>query len=161
MHLAIAGIDDGRAGYEKLAEACGVGNRIHILGPLPRPRLFAVMKNCIGVITASRAEGGGPTMTILECGFFGLPLIASNIPPHAESLEDGVDCLLVPTDDIDGVVKAVERLIDDRQLADKLGKTLQRKVLAFGSGEAMARSFVEVAYLPALQSLEGRRERLG
>lgn len=151
VHLVIAGIDDGRAGYEKLARECGVSARIHILGSLPRPRLFAVMKNSMGVVTASRAEGGGPTMTILECGFFGLPLIASNIPPHAESLEDGVDCLLVPTDDPDSVAKAVERLIDDRRLAGKLGKALQCKVLAFGSGERMADSYVKVAYIPALR----------
>lgn len=151
LHLLLAGADDERRGYESLAETCGVSSQVHILGSMPRPQLLAIMAGAIGIVTASRSEGGGPTMTVLEAGSFARPLIASSIPAHTEFLECGVDSLLVPPEDPESIASAVLLLVNDPALATKLGKALQEKVRATGSAEQMCERYVRAAYAPALQ----------
>ncbi len=149
IHLVIAGQDDGRSGYEKLAAECGVSDRVHILGPLPRSRLFAIMKRAMGMVSTSRSEGN--PMAILEAGYFCLPVVASDIPPHAQALEDGVDSLLVPCEDPESTAAALARLASDTPLAEQLGQALQRKVETFSSGEVLASNYVDLAYRRAVK----------
>jgi glycosyltransferase involved in cell wall biosynthesis len=150
LHLLLVGADKEGKEYRALAESLGASHHVHILGSLPRQQLLGIMSRAIGVVTASRSEGGGPTMTILESGFLARPLVASSIPAHAECLRDGVDCLLVAPEDPDGIAAAVARLVDDPALADSLGQALHRKVMDFSSAEQMSEGYARLAYSPAL-----------
>lgn len=155
LHLIMAGNDEDRGGYENLAEACDVSAKIHILGRLPRPQLLSIMKGALGLVTASRSEGD--PMAILEAGSLRLPVIASNIPAHAGNLCDEVDSLLVPSEDIEGVARAVTRLMGDPALGRRLGQALCQKVHNTRSAEKMAADYVADAYAPALELEQSQR----
>lgn len=60
-------------------------------------------------------------LSILESMFFGCPSVATNVGGIPEVVENGVDGLLVPFGDVDGLSKAVQRLIDNPDERKKLG----------------------------------------
>ena len=63
-----------------------------------------------------------PTITVLEALSLGKALIATNVGGADEVLVDGQNALLVRPEAPDDLAAAIRRLIEDRALADKLGK---------------------------------------
>jgi len=96
------------------------------------------------VITASRHEGGGPTMTVLEAGALAKPLIASNIPAYTETLTNDKDSIIVPKEDVAAIVSAVERLLDDPLFAKNIGQSLRELVETNYSSEQTAKRYSDV-----------------
>lgn len=62
-------------------------------------------------------------LSILEAMVFGCPSIATRVGGIPEVVEDGVDGLLVPFGNVEALTSALEKLIQDRDLRSKLGKT--------------------------------------
>jgi len=60
-------------------------------------------------------------LSILEAMFFGCPSVATNVGGIPEVVENGVDGLLVPFGDVDGLALEVQRLVDDVDKRKKLG----------------------------------------
>lgn len=60
-------------------------------------------------------------LSILESMFFRCPSVATNVGGIPEVVENGVDGLLVPFGDVDGLSRAVQRLIDNPDERKKLG----------------------------------------
>jgi glycosyltransferase involved in cell wall biosynthesis len=59
---------------------------------------------------------------LLESMAAGAPVVATRVGGTPEALHDGVTGLLVPPGDAGAIVTAVSRLLDDRQLACRLGR---------------------------------------
>lgn len=59
-------------------------------------------------------------VSVLEAGAFGLPIVATAVGGVPYLLRDGVTGLLVPDGDVDGMVNAVRRLLQEPQLAGAL-----------------------------------------
>ena len=74
------------------------------------------------VVLVSRYAEGLPTI-LAEAGASGVPVITSAQGGCAEIVTDGVNGLVVPTDDADALLTALERLSLDPALADKLGQS--------------------------------------
>jgi glycosyltransferase involved in cell wall biosynthesis len=66
----------------RLVKDLGIGDRVHYLGVVPRPDLFALMRRSAAVINPSLFEGWG--MTIDEARSFGKPLLLSDIAAHRD-----------------------------------------------------------------------------
>lgn len=154
LHLVIIGksAEEGGA-YRKLAEDHGCSHLVHIVGSHPRNDVLRAMKRSLGIITASRREGGGPTMTVLEAGALAKPLIASDIPSYSECLTDGEDCLLVPKEDVAAIEAAVTTILEDLTFAKGLGRTLGQMVAAKYSAEQTGEHYAEI-YRRALGAAE-------
>lgn len=58
---------------------------------------------------------------VLEAMAMARPLVVSATPGIADYVEDGVDCSVVPAADAGALAAAIERLLDDRVLAERLG----------------------------------------
>lgn len=144
LHLVMLGKADERKSYEALAVECGCADRIHILGSHPRASVLRAMHRAHGVITASRSEGGGPTMTVLEAGALAKPLIASDIPSYTECLHDGTDALLVPRGEFAPIVDAVTRVLEEPELARRLGASLTELVTSRYSDRDTASRYAAV-----------------
>ena len=61
-------------------------------------------------------------LSILESMFFSCPSVATNVGGIPEVVTNGVDGLLVPFGDVDGLANAVQRLVDDVDERITLGK---------------------------------------
>jgi phosphatidyl-myo-inositol dimannoside synthase len=64
-------------------------------------------------------EGFG--IVFREAGRFGLPVVGTRAGGIPDAVEDGVNGLLVPPDDPDAAAEAILRIVDDPELAGRLG----------------------------------------
>jgi glycosyltransferase involved in cell wall biosynthesis len=125
QHLLIVGDGPERPGLEALARELGVDARVHFLGE--RADVGAILRDASDVfVTPSRSEAF--PLTPLEAAAVGLPVVASDIPPHREAVVDGVTGLLVPVDDARGLAAALRRLAADPALRRRLGSAGRRRV---------------------------------
>lgn len=128
-YVAIAGDGKLRAALEKLAYSSGLSGRISFLGNLDQVSISHLLKAADIFVQPSLYEGQSNAM--LEAMHAGLPIIASDIPAHRETLcdEKGVLAgILVPPDDMQGWVKAVKHILNDSLYAGKLGKYAMESV---------------------------------
>jgi len=84
----------------------------------------ALLRTCHAALLPSYREG--LPKSLLEAAACGLPVIATDVPGCREICRDGVNGLLIPPRDVDGIVAAVERLADDRELRHRLGAASRR-----------------------------------
>lgn len=90
------------------------------------------------------------SVVILEAMAAGKSIVATRVGENPEIIEDGVDGLLVPPKDIDAMVVAIERLMDDAALRLRLGRAARSKVEQRFTVEHMTRAYEQV-YLDTLK----------
>ncbi|HMO18993.1 MAG TPA: glycosyltransferase family 4 protein [Oligoflexia bacterium] len=73
--------------------------------------------------------GEGVPRSLIEAGACGLPLIATDVPGCREIIEDKINGFLVPSQDIDALECAIQKLIDNPQMRNEMGKNARKKVL--------------------------------
>ena len=72
----------------------------------------------------------GLPRTLVEAAACGLPLITTDVPGCREVVSDGVDGLLVPRGDGAALARAIRRLREDPELAQRLGAAARLKARA-------------------------------
>jgi glycosyltransferase involved in cell wall biosynthesis len=114
--LWLAGEGEMRAELEQLAIRLGIADRVRFLGwRYDREALFATADVCV---FPSRYEPFG-TITI-EAWANKTPLVAAASAGPAAVIRDGEDGLLVPVDDPEALSMAINRVLNDRTLAQSL-----------------------------------------
>lgn len=88
--------------------AAALGDRVTVLGPLPRAELLALVRDHHAVVAPSRAEGLG--FFALEGLASGRPVVASDVGGLPQLVTPGVDGLLVPPGDPAALAAALGRL---------------------------------------------------
>jgi glycosyltransferase involved in cell wall biosynthesis len=91
---------------------------VRFTGWVEDPTLACLHTRASGVVVPSLAEGFG--LPAVEAAACGAPVVASDIPPHLETLGDAA--LFVPPGDPSALSQALERLLDDPALRDDLGR---------------------------------------
>jgi glycosyltransferase involved in cell wall biosynthesis len=153
LHLAIAGDGPEKAPLAALAEACGVGARVHFLGyRCDISPLYAA-----GDIAAlpSRSEAFG--LALAEAGLFGLPVLASRVGGVATVVEDGVTGLLVPPENCAALTQALRRLAADADLRARLGAQGAARVRARFGIDRMVGEFERLYESLAAMPVSARR----
>jgi glycosyltransferase involved in cell wall biosynthesis len=84
---------------------------------LSRSRLFAL---------ATQAEAF--SLSILEAGAAGLPIVSTRARGVVEQLKDGVTAKLVKVDDVDGLAQALLELLENPAEADRLAKNFRTEI---------------------------------
>ncbi len=138
LHLVIAG--EGPEGEALRALARGLGLlgegpvRVHFAGQVsPGERVLAALDL---FVLPSRKEGLG--VAALEAMAAGLPVVASRAGGLAESVLDGETGLLVPPGDPAPLAEALETLLRDPALRERMGAAGARRVGERYSADAMA-----------------------
>ena len=91
-------------------EAHGLGNRVAVLGALPRERIMELYLASDVFVLASRFEGYG--MALAEAIAHGLPVVSTMAGAIPNTVPPGAG-LLVPSDDAAALARALRRLISD------------------------------------------------
>ncbi|MEV0585016.1 glycosyltransferase [Nonomuraea sp. NPDC050310] len=92
----LLGGDADAAGLMALAEQVGVADRVTLLGQVARTTVPKLMRGADIVVTLPREAGTGTVA--LEAMACGVPVIASAVGSHLDSVVDGVTGVLVPPD---------------------------------------------------------------
>jgi len=73
-----------------------------------------------GDIFLSPSLHEGLNMSIVEAMAMGVPVVASAIPPHMETIKAGTNGILFPPGDFEMMAEEINHLLDDSQMAQKL-----------------------------------------
>lgn len=134
VHGAIVGDGGARARLERRAAELGIADRVTFTGYRPdAARAIAVLD--VSVLLSSSE---GFSNVLLESMAAGVPIVATAIPSNREAIEDETHGLLVPVGRIEETTAALRRLLDDRDVAAKLGAAARRRAAERYSLEAQA-----------------------
>jgi GalNAc-alpha-(1->4)-GalNAc-alpha-(1->3)-diNAcBac-PP-undecaprenol alpha-1,4-N-acetyl-D-galactosaminyltransferase len=132
--LTILGEGPLRHELEDLGQQLGISNRVKLLGRVSNPYDFLTQADIF--VMASRYEGF--PLALCEAMACGLPVIATDCPSGPkEIIRDGVDGLLVPTDDVDALARAINCLIEDEAMRLRLGSCATDVIERFGLEKIM------------------------
>jgi glycosyltransferase involved in cell wall biosynthesis len=96
------------------------------------------------------------SIALLEAMAAAKPVVATRVGEAPHIIEDGVDGLLVQPRDVDGMVAALRRLIDDREFRRRLGDAASTKVATHFTVERMWHSY-QAVYLDLVQGRPSSR----
>jgi phosphatidyl-myo-inositol dimannoside synthase len=144
VHYVVAGSGPYRADLERLAQELGISEAVQFAGFVPYEALPQLLAAADVIVLPARefrsgmpAEGFG--ITLLEAAACARPVVAGNVGGTAEAVLDGVTGLLVDPCDPAAVAGAVLRLLDDPELAGRMGEAGRRRALAEFTWQAAAR----------------------
>ena len=119
------------------------------VGFVPPSELSPYYERAAVVVCPSRREGYG--VVAREAMAYGRPVVASAVGGLLEAVEDGVTGLVVPPRDPTALRAAIERLLADRALRDRLGEAARAWARDHFSWDAATKATI-AAYREALTS---------
>jgi glycosyltransferase involved in cell wall biosynthesis/O-antigen/teichoic acid export membrane protein len=134
--LDIAGDGEHREQIERAIERRGLRDRVHLHGHVDERRKRELLAAAWVNVTASSNEGW--CLTVMEAAAHGTPSVAIAEGGLRESIVDGETGLLAA--DADGLADALERVVRDRELRDRLGDAARERALSFTWDETAAAS---------------------
>jgi len=129
--LVIAGEGAERAALEALAGSLGLSAHVRFVGfvaPTQVPHLL----NTVSLVVVPSRWNEPFGLVALEAALMRRPVVAARVGGLPEVVDDGRTGLLVPRDDVAGLVEAISRLLAEPGTADALGAAArERAILRF------------------------------
>jgi len=158
LHWRFVHIGSGElvAVLRKEAQQLGIADRIAWKGGLAQDEVVAAMRSA-DLFALACKEGGkgdrdGLPNVIMEAATQALPILSTRFAGVPEFVREGVEGLLVPPADVEALALALERLIRDAALRDRLGRAATERVrtaFSFEAGIATLVSKLAAAHVPA------------
>ena len=130
--LVIIGDGPLRRRLQAQALRLGLGARVTFAGALEHEATLAWLTRAAVVavpsLIARNGDAEGLPTVLLEAAALGRAVVASDTGGVAEALQDEASALLVPPGDVERLAEALGRLIEDRDLAVRLGSAARRRV---------------------------------
>jgi glycosyltransferase involved in cell wall biosynthesis len=150
LQLVIAGDGFERPELEKQAADLGIGDVTRFLGWTANADLPQYFRACAVSVIPSLEEGFGiPAAEAMGCE---VPVVASDAGGLPEVVEHGVTGLVVPKGDANALATAIDTLLSDPALSERMGKAGRARALARFDWARSAERFIELyqSHLPAV-----------
>jgi glycosyltransferase involved in cell wall biosynthesis len=156
LKVAIVGGSSFTNDYvEKLDELAVQNPRVCMTGPRYGAELEELYANAGVFVSPSSLEG--LPLTVLEAASFGLPIVASDIPPHLEILgSDGPGHRFFRSGDETGLADAIDRCFEDHPTERRAAKEKAEEVLLTYQWDGIVEQ-TEAAYSLARQRAGHKR----
>jgi phosphatidyl-myo-inositol dimannoside synthase len=118
VHYLVAGGGSDLPFLTRVAQRLGVTQRVRFLGTVTDEELAELYGRCAAFVLPSAQEGFG--IVFLEAMFFGAPVIAAREKGALDVVSDGTTGLLVSFGDVVALRRAIQRLLRDHSLRDRL-----------------------------------------
>jgi glycosyltransferase involved in cell wall biosynthesis len=143
LHILVSGSTDVPFATEVLtmAKTLPYAVRIHFVGD--QSDMWTFFAACDLICVPSSSESFG--RTVIEAMACRLPVVATRVGGIPEIIDDGVNGLLVDYGDEEGLREAVERLLNDEALCERLGMAGREKAVREFSEEVHAERIIRVA----------------
>lgn len=122
--LVIGGDGPQRPELEHAVDRHGLAAQVRLPGNLPD--LTRLMQAADGLVMSSRWEG--LPLVLLEAMSCGLPVVGTRIKGLSDTIEDGVQGLLVDVDDPSALADGMEKMMRDQEGARQMGDQGRRVV---------------------------------
>ncbi len=151
-HAVIAGDGSHRATCEALAKDLKLGGRVRFAGRLSREELLGEYARArMGIVPSVWPEPMG--MVGLEFMWAGLPVVGFDAGGIGQWLEHGRTGFLVKPRDVEGLAWAIERLLTEEAMAQRMGthsRRIAEKLYRHGDYVDRLLEILEEARIPAL-----------
>lgn len=147
--LLILGEGEDRPALEALVRDLTLEDRVHLPGNVPDAR--RAVGGADAVVMTSDEEG--LPLALVESMMSGTPIVATRVRGIAELLVDGATALLVPPADGAALVSALRRVLEEPDLARRLGAAAVRESAAYRQDRMVDR------YLELYHEVAGTRPR--
>ena len=124
LRLVIAGDGPDRDLVDRLAAHLELTDAITFMGHVSEPETLRTVILACGIFVMPSLSEGVP-MALLEAMALGRTVVASNVGGIPTVISDGIDGLLVPPSDPAALAMAIQRLVDDANLAANLSSHAQ------------------------------------
>jgi len=152
-HARLRIIGDGpeRATLEQRTRELNLQNRVEFLGALPQTELPAHYAACAVFVLPSIREGMG--LVLAEALLSGAPVIAANSGGVTDIVKDSETGLLVPECDAGALAVAIEKILNDRALAQRLASNGAVWVRERYTLQHVAEQFAEIYQLARIANI--------
>jgi glycosyltransferase involved in cell wall biosynthesis len=151
VDLELVGDGPERESLERLAATADVADRVRFAGWSEDARSWLSRWDLF--VLPSRHEG--LPLAILDAMLAGLPIVAADVGSVSEAVVHEETGLLVRPGDVEGLAAAIRRLLEDHQLARRLGARAQAMGRERFLADRMARRY-EVLYAQLLAGADHR-----
>ena len=133
LHYVMAGGADAQAQqeYRDLVDGLGVGDTATILPNLDNSSIAWLYDRCEVFVMANRTMPNGDTegygIVFIEAGAHGKPVIGGRAGGAVEAVDDGSTGILVDGYRVEDIRRAVRLLLDDQEMAGRMGEAGRRK----------------------------------
>jgi len=124
----------GDADYDKpdaveatVARDYGIYEKCIFMGFRPNEEV-PLLINMMDVLVLPSIYEGFPR-SVMEAAAMGVPTVATDVKGSREAVKDGETGLLVPLHDISALAGAIEKILTDKELADRMGATCRQLAL--------------------------------
>lgn len=140
LQLVIAGDGFEREQLVKQAQDLGIGDVTRFLGWVANADLAPYFRACAVSVIPSLEEGFGiPAAEAMGCE---VPVVATDAGGLPEVVDNEVTGLVVPKGDADALAAAIDRLLSDPALSERMGKAGRVRALARFDWSRSAEKFV-------------------
>lgn len=138
IQLIIGGTGPLTESWRELAGQLGIAQRVHFTGLLPEAELPAWYQACDVFCLPAVSEAEAFGIVQVEAMAAGRPVVSTRLQSGVSVVNrDGETGLLVPPDDIPALAAALQRLLDDAALRERLGRQAREHALREFSLETM------------------------
>lgn len=140
VHLLIIGDGPQRWRLERYRNQCELGDRVHFLGE--RNDIARLLPHVDSLWLGSEYEG--QSNAIMEAMVAGIPVVATDIPGNRDLVVHGETGYLAPVGDRAGFARWTNTLLNDAELARRLGQAAKERMLREFSVEKMINRHAEL-----------------
>ncbi len=149
LRYQIVGDGPDRSHLEGLARSMGVHTQVEFRGAMTGIQLDSTLpdlyRNAHIFVMPARDEGFG--IVYLEASASGLPVVAGRSGGSAEAVRDGETGLLVPPEDPTALAQAIQHLLSDAHLRQRMGQAGRQWVEQEMNWDRAAREMLSVLKL--------------
>jgi glycosyltransferase involved in cell wall biosynthesis len=118
--ITICGSGPERDRLVALAQALGIGSAVVFTGRVENEQMAELYRSADVMVNPSLADN--MPISVLEALASGVPVVSSRVGGVPHLVQHGNTALLVPPGDVDAMAKAVIRVLEDPELADRLAR---------------------------------------
>lgn len=122
FHWFVIGYGKLESTYRRLIADYGVADCFTILGRKTNP--YPYIKNCDIYVQPSRHEAFG--LVVLEAKILHKPIVCTDFDGADEQINNGVNGIIVPTNDVNVLAEELSKLIGSSQLRSDLSQALEK-----------------------------------
>ena len=134
LHIAVAGDGPERERMHEFAKEHRLSDRVHLLG---LRRDIDDLQSAAD-ISAMPSYWEGLPLAVLEGMFGSSAIVASDVGGIGEAVRDGIEGILVPPGDVNGLAQALRYLLENPEERTAMGQAAQKRALEKFSVAAMA-----------------------
>ena len=154
--LRLVGEGELKAQLQALAAKLGVSERVQFVGPVPHAQVPDQLRGFDVFVAASRLDSESFGVAVIEASSCGLPVVVTRAGGLPEVVLEGKTGLIVERENPHALASALQALVEDPALRDRLGRCGRAHVRANYEWDLCVQRMIDV-YRHALQ--HGHRQQ--